>query len=206
MTEERKQWALLGQLLLASGAITEDDLREALYRQGLTGEQLGQVLLSMGAIAPRQLERALHAQARLRGKPASERPLILVVDDDPEIGALLVDILEGAGYRVGIAADEGEGIAAIMSPDGCRPALIILDLGLPRYGGIDFLTILRKTGITSRVPVIVLTGRPDLEADIRSRGLDISRFLAKPISARRLLSVVEDVLDEVSAGASAGTA
>ena len=186
--------ALLGQLLLASGAITAEDLHEALYRQKVSGEQIGQVLLEMGALAPRQLERALHAQNRLRGKPSQDRAFVLVIDDDPEIGALLGDILEGAGYRVGIASDESEAIAAIMAPDGCNPALIVLDLGLPRYGGVEFLTILRKSGTTNRIPVIVLTGRPDLEADIRARGLQISEFLAKPISARKLLEIVEHVL------------
>lgn len=195
---------LLGQLLLASGAITSEDLNEALYRQKVSGEQLGQVLLEMGALAPRQLERALHAQNRLRGKPAQDRAFILVIDDDPEIGALLGDILEGAGYRVGIACDESEAIAAIMAPDGCNPALIVLDLGLPRYGGIEFLTILRKSGATNRIPVIVLTGRPDLEADISARGLQISAFLAKPVSARKLLQVVEDVLSRDRKGASIG--
>jgi len=191
---DHEECALLGQLLLSSGAITESDLEEALSRQRLTGEQLGQVLVSMGALAPRQLERALQTQARLRGKAGEERKFILVIDDDPEVGALLGDILEGAGYRVGVAGDEGEAIAAIMAPDGGRPALVVLDLGLPRYGGIEFLTILRKNGATCRLPVVVLTGRPDLEEEIKERGLKISAFLGKPISARRLLAVVESVL------------
>ena len=52
---EHEACALLGQLLLASGAITPEDLNEALYRQKVSGEQLGQVLLGMGALAPRQL-------------------------------------------------------------------------------------------------------------------------------------------------------
>jgi len=193
---ENDECALLGQLLLASGAITREDIQEALYRQKVSGEQLGQVLVEMGALAPRQLERALQTQSRLRGKPAQERAFVLVIDDDPEIGALLGDILEGAGYRVGIASDESEAIAAIMAPNGCSPALIVLDLGLPQYGGIEFLTILRKSGATNRLPVIVLTGRPDLEADIAARGLQISEFLAKPVSARKLLEVVESVLSK----------
>jgi len=191
---EQREFALLGQLLLANETITEEDLHEALRRQRLTSEHIGQILVDMGALAPRQLERALHAQRRLRGDPAQNRQYVLVVDDDPEVGALLGDILEGAGYRVGVAADEGEAVAAIMAPDCDWPALIVLDLGLPRYGGVEFLTILRRNGLTSRIPVVVLTGRPDLESDIRDRGLEISEFLAKPVSARKLLAVVDSVL------------
>lgn len=202
MTEEHV-FGLLGQLLLASGAITKDDLEEALYRQRLTGGQLGQVLLDMGALAPRQLERALQAQGRLRGKSTGDRQFVLVIDDDPEVGALLGDIMEGAGYRVGVAADEGEGIAAIMAPDGCRPSLVVLDLGLPYYGGVEFLTILRKNGATSHIPVIILTGRPDLEPEVRARGLEISAFLAKPVSARTLLETVATALASATAPAPA---
>jgi CheY-like chemotaxis protein len=193
---EPHEFALLGQLLLAGEQITAEDLREALRRQQVSGDPLGQILVAMGALAPRQLERALQTQSRLRGRTNQDRPYVLVIDDDPEVGALLVDVLEGSGYRVGIAADEAEAIAAIMAPDCDWPNLIVLDLGLPRYGGIEFLTILRKNGLTNRIPVIVLTGRPDLEPDIQERGLEISYFLAKPVSARRLLEVVRGVLAE----------
>lgn len=204
--DEQPHCTLLGQLLLARGAITQEDLKEALYRQKTTGQQLGQVLLEMGALAPRQLERALQAQCRLLGKPAPDRAFVLVIDDDPEIGALLRDILEGAGYRIGIAADEAEGVAAIMAPDGCCPDLIVLDLGLPRYGGIEFLTILRKSGATGKTPVVVLTGQPFLEEEIKRRGLQISAFLAKPVSARRLLETVESALgaDQLASPAPVG--
>lgn len=195
MSEERN-CALLGQLLLASGAITPEDLREALHQQRTAGKPLGETLLAMGALAPRQLERALQSQRRLRGKDSRSQVFILVIDDDPEIGALLADILEGAGHRVGVASDEAEAVAAIMAPDGERPSLIVLDLGLPKYGGIEFLTVLRKNGATTDIPVVVLTGRPDLEPEIAARGLEISQLLAKPVSARKLVGVVQAALEE----------
>ena len=203
--DNERNCALLGQLLLASGAITPQDLQEALHRQRTTGEPLGQMLLQMGALAPRQLERALQSQRRLRGKTDGDRAFVLVIDDDPEIGALLADILEGAGYRVGVASDEAEAVAAIMAPDGRRPSLIVLDLGLPKYGGIEFLTVLRRNGTTSEIPVIVLTGRPDLEPEITARGLKISELLAKPVSARKLVGVVEATLEEARAASTLST-
>jgi CheY-like chemotaxis protein len=203
MMSEHGESILLGQLLLANGAITPEDLGEAMHRQTRSGEPLGRILIGMGALAPRQLERALHAQKRLRGKDTPDRLYVLVIDDDPEVGALLADVLEGAGYRVGVAADESEAVAAIMAPDGHRPALIVLDLGLPRYGGVEFLTVLRKNGPTMRTPVVILTGRPDGEDEIHARGLEISQFLAKPVSARRLVEVVEAALRAETAPAAA---
>jgi CheY-like chemotaxis protein len=188
--------ALLGQLLLVSEAITPEELREALRRQESSGQRLGDVLQEMGAVAPRQLERALRAQARLRGRPDSDRAFILVVDDDPEVGAVVGDILQGAGYRVGVAQDEGEALAALLAPEPPGPAAIVLDLGLPQTGGIELLTMLRKMADTHSLPVVVLTGRPDLEENLRERGLSISAFLAKPVSARLLLQVVEAAVRE----------
>jgi len=182
--------ALLGQLLLNAEVITAEELREALRRQESSGHLLGDILVEMGAVAPRQLERALRAQARLRGRPDSTRSFILVVDDDPEVGAVVGDILEGAGYRVGVAQNEAEALAALMAP-GPVPSAVVLDLGLPQTGGIELLTMLRKMGGTQSLPVVVLTGRPDLESKLRERGLAISGLLAKPVAARQLLATVE---------------
>jgi CheY-like chemotaxis protein len=185
---------LLGRLLIASGAITPEDLQEALYQQKHCDKPIGEILVAMGALAPRQLERALRAQARLRGRPSPDRAFLLVVDDDPEVGAIVGDILAGAGYRVGVAQNEAEAIAAVFAEDGQRPALIVLDLGLPEYGGLEFLTLLRKNGETRNTPVVILTGRPDLEDKVRNSGLPISAFVAKPVAARSLLKIVEAAL------------
>ncbi len=189
---------LLGQLLVGSGMITPEELQQALIHQEATGQRLGDVLQDMGAVDPTSLERALRAQARLRGRTDSTRPFILVVDDDPEIGALLADILQGAGYRVGIAQDGSEALAALLSTDLPGVAAIVLDLGLPNTGGIELLAVLRKTESTHKLPVVVLTGRPDLESTLRERGLTFSAFLAKPISARKLLEIIETAVTGTS--------
>jgi len=196
LMSECQTYALLGQLLLAAEMITAEELREAIHRQKSSGQRLGDILLDMGSITQRQLERSLRAQARLRGRPDEDRYFVLVVDDDLEVGAVVGDILEGAGYRVGIAQNESEALAAILASDQPRPAALVLDLGLPEHGGIELLSILRKTGETASLPVIVLTGRPDLEPKIRERGLAISAFVAKPVSARQLLQVVEAAVRE----------
>ena len=191
---EKESCALLGQLLVVGEIITPEELRDAVRRQQSSGERLGEILMSMGAVAPRQLERALRVQARLRGKPEPGRPFILVVDDDTEVGAVVADVLSGGGYRIGVAQNEAEAMASVTAQDPCAPALLVLDLGLPEYGGIELLARLRKAGETRDLPVVILTGRPELEATIRERGLAINAFLPKPVSARELLEVVERVI------------
>jgi CheY-like chemotaxis protein len=187
--------ALLGQLLLTSGAISEEKLGEALREQAQTGEPLGKILNRMGIISQQLLDRALRAQARLRGKTTSEGTFLLVVDDDPEVGAVLAEILEGAGYRVGVAENAWEASAAVMVPAPYRPALVVLDMGLPGRSGVDFLQSVRESQSRS-VPVVVLTGRPDTLSEIERRGLTISQFLTKPTPARKLLEAVETALSE----------
>ncbi|MFB3882232.1 MAG: response regulator [Armatimonadota bacterium] len=197
--------ALLGQILLTSSVINEQQLSEALRRQQSTGELFTEVLLAMRAVTPEQLERALRCQARLRGRPEARHPFILVVDDDPEVGAVVGEILEGAGYRVGIAQNAAEALAALLAPDPPPPAALVLDLGLPQTSGVELLGMLREMSETRSLPVVILTGRPDLEPQLRGRGLAISAFLAKPTSARQLLGTVESAIRESAlSGAAAG--
>jgi CheY-like chemotaxis protein len=176
----------LGQLLIALGTVSSADLGEALGRQETIQEPLAKVLVEMELVHPDQLERAVRIQARLRGKENR--------DDDPEIGALLCEILEGAGYRVGVAESTMEAEVAALPPSELHPSLIVLDMGLPGTGGLGFLARLREEPTTRDIPVIVLTGNPDAEAEISGRGLAISEFLAKPVPARQLLESVRSVL------------
>lgn len=204
--DERESYPLLGQLLMASGAVTPEELQEALRKQETSGELLGQILVGMAALEPGQLEHALRAQARLRGRAERSGQFVLVVDDDPEVGACVGDILEGAGYRVGIAQSEAEVFAATMACDVCPPALIVLDLGLWQRDGIEVLSALRENRATSDIPVVVLTGHPDLEPEIRRRQLQISDYLVKPVPVRRLLAAVESALSASSTVTRAPTA
>jgi CheY-like chemotaxis protein len=196
---EHPSRSLLGQLLLDDGLIAPAQLAEALKRQTESQAPLGRILVDMGALSPRQLEATLRRQARLRGTPGAVGRFILVVDDDPEVSAVVRDILVGAGYRVGVADNETEAVGRALASDEARPALIMLDLGLPGPGGIELLAWLREQEHTRELPVVVLTGNPDLEHEIQQRQLHINRFLAKPVAASRIIEVVETVLAEASA-------
>jgi CheY-like chemotaxis protein len=188
--------------MVATGAITEEELREALRRHEATGNPLGQILVAMGAATENQLEHALKVQSRLRGRSDAKRSFILVVDDDPEVGAILADILEGAGFCVGVAEDTTEAGVVLLAPDGPNPSAAVLDLGLPGDGGVDLLARLRDNEKTCSLPVVILTGRPDLAERIQERGLTISALLAKPVPARQLIEVVEAAARQMNSAAS----
>jgi two-component system, OmpR family, response regulator len=123
----------------------------------------------------------------------SERPHILVVDDDREIGALLNSFLGSQGFRV---TTVGDGPAMRAAVEAVAPDLVILDLMLPGEDGLSLCRFLRDT---RRLPVIMLTAMGS-ETD-RVVGLEMGAddYLAKPFSTRELLARIKAVLRRVAA-------
>lgn len=113
---------------------------------------------------------------------------ILIVDDDPEICALLTQFLTPHGFRVCTAGDGTAMRAALREGD---IDLVILDLMLPGEDGLSLCRFIREN---SRLPVIMLTAMGD-ETD-RVVGLEMGAddYLAKPFSTRELLARIKAVL------------
>jgi DNA-binding response OmpR family regulator len=118
-------------------------------------------------------------------------PLILVVEDDPDILALMVTALAGQGYRVAAAQDGEEALAAARRD---RPDLIILDLMLPRMNALQFRAEQRRDAGLSSIPIICLSGASHAATvalelgtdDCLSKPVDLDRLL--PLISKRLLS------------------
>jgi two-component system phosphate regulon response regulator PhoB len=110
---------------------------------------------------------------------ATER--ILVVDDEPDIVALVAYHLAKAGYRVATAANGHDALAAARRE---RPALLVLDLMLPGMSGFDVLTELRADAATRDVAVLLLTARKEEPDRIQGLSLGADDYLTKPFSRR----------------------
>ena len=108
---------------------------------------------------------------------------ILVVDDDADIRASLSDLLSAEGFEVATAEDGQTALECLSKLS--RPCLILLDLGMPRMDGWEFLSRLNGKGGGRRVPVVLLSGL----AYIRDAP-GVADFLAKPIRPDRLLECV----------------
>jgi two-component system alkaline phosphatase synthesis response regulator PhoP len=113
---------------------------------------------------------------------------ILVVDDEPKIVKTVRAYLEDAGFRV-VTAGDGQTALTVYRHE--KPALVVLDLGLPALDGLDVARTLRRD---SSVPIIMLTARVD-EAD-RLIGLELGAddYVTKPFSPRELVARVRAVL------------
>ncbi|HEX9165786.1 MAG TPA: response regulator transcription factor [Gemmatimonadales bacterium] len=129
---------------------------------------------------------------------------ILVVDDEPDITALVAYHLARAGYRVSTAATGAE---AVRSATEERPDLVILDLMLPGVSGYDVLADLRSREATRDVGVILLTARREEADRIRGLSLGADDYLTKPFSPQELILRVAAVLRRLQAPAvAAGSA
>lgn len=127
-------------------------------------------------------------------------PIILVVEDEPKLGQLLVDYLEAADYRTHWLT-RGDGVIDYLQSE--RADLVLLDLMLP---GRDGLSVCRDLRRFSDVPVIMITAKTE-EID-RLLGLEISAddYICKPYSPREVVARVKAILRRSGSRAPAGQA
>ena len=116
---------------------------------------------------------------------------ILVVEDDPDIAALVARYLEKAGFTVDIASTGRDALTAMAARP---PSLLVLDLMLPQVDGLEICRAVRANERTADVPIIILTARAE-ESD-RIVGLEIGAddYMAKPFSPNELVARVRALL------------
>ena len=122
---------------------------------------------------------------------------ILLVDDEPDIAALIAYHMLKAGYRISAASGGAEAIAMARHE---RPALIVLDLMLPGISGYDVLQTLRGEAPTRDIAIILLTARQEEQDRIRGLSLGADDYLTKPFSPQELVLRAGAILRRVNAG------
>jgi PAS domain S-box-containing protein len=119
--------------------------------------------------------------------PESERPMVLVVEDDSETAKVIHDLLQGEGYGVGIAPD---GATALARLDADQIDVVLLDLMLPDVSGLDVCQQVRGRETATYLPIIMLTalaGEAEKHAGFAAGADD---YVAKPFE-------IDDLLDRV---------
>ncbi|MGQ0538545.1 MAG: response regulator [Gemmatimonadaceae bacterium] len=122
-------------------------------------------------------------------QPSLER--VLVVDDEPDILALVAYHLVRAGYRVSTASSGPDALAMARSE---KPTLVVLDLMLPGMSGFAVLEALRADAGTRDVAVLMLTARKDEPDRIRGLSLGADDYLTKPFSPQELVLRIGAIL------------
>jgi two-component system, OmpR family, KDP operon response regulator KdpE len=111
-----------------------------------------------------------------------DKPLVLIVDDEPQIRRLLTVTLEANAYRVVSAVCGQEGLVLAAQH---RPALVVLDIGLPDLSGQEVLRRLREW---SNAPVIVLSVQDDEKGKVAALDAGADDYVTKPFNTEELLA------------------
>jgi CheY-like chemotaxis protein len=119
-----------------------------------------------------------------RPAPSDRAPVILIVDDEPDVLFLLRLTLEHAGYRV---EEAPHGAAALEAIGRLRPALIITDLMMPVVDGRELIQRVRGEADIAALPIVLLSASPDDRS-----GAD--RVMRKPFDPRQLMRAIEDLV------------
>jgi CheY-like chemotaxis protein len=131
------------------------------------------------------------------GRDASRGARILVVDDEPDLRTLANLALSQDGHVVVEASSGQEALALI---DAAMPDLVLLDLLMPKQGGMEVLRILRSKPATATLPVIVLTGIDDESTTRAGFEYGATDFLTKPFSIPQLAARVRACLTRTGSG------
>lgn len=111
---------------------------------------------------------------------------ILIVDDEQDLVEMAQRKLERNGYHVDVAFNGQEGMAKVQNEEF---DLIVTDVVMPIMDGFTFYKQLKDGALTSKIPVIILTARSNMEGSFRALGVD--DFLAKPFDGAKLLDKIE---------------
>ena len=122
-------------------------------------------------------------------RPAAH--LVLVVEDDPDLGDTIVTFLKEEGLEAKLARD---GDQAMRMVDQLSPSAMILDLMMPRRDGFSVLRELRADGRIANLPVIVVTAIFGLSERLYATELGAADYVTKPFELDELLERVRNVL------------
>jgi two-component system, OmpR family, KDP operon response regulator KdpE len=127
---------------------------------------------------------------------SSNAPVVLLVDDEPILLRMLEVNLRMSGFDVRTASN---GAAAIEAAEAAKPAVVVLDLGLPDLPGWEVLSRLRELDDLRRTPVVVVSGSDRDAAGDPGYAADVHAFLTKPVEPADLVEIVRRAIARTDA-------
>jgi DNA-binding response OmpR family regulator len=123
--------------------------------------------------------------------PNPDAPLVLIVEDEPEIAEGVRDFLQHAGYR-SVQAEDGLRALEVFFAE--KPDLVVLDLMLPKLHGLEVLRLIREEHNT---PVMILTAKGNQDDRLRGFELGADDYVVKPFWPKELVARVNAILRRV---------
>jgi nitrogen fixation negative regulator NifL len=153
-------------------------------------EQSSRVDEVLGREAVDELRARSRRQARVRAAP--DAPLVLVVEDNPDMNAYVADLL-GQDYQVVTAFDGEEGLNRALA---LRPDLILSDVMMPRMSGEEMVKALRDHPETAETPIVMLTAKADDVLRVALLREGVQDYISKPFTDEELLARVARLVAE----------
>jgi excisionase family DNA binding protein len=126
--------------------------------------------------------------SRAAGRP---RPLVLIVDDDPNLREFLRANLETDGYLVREAGSAEEGLAVLEEEP---PDLILLDVMMPKVDGWEMLRLVRERHGVESIPVVMFSGKVEDQDAAVAEERGAQAFIGKPFDPEQLLASTKALL------------
>lgn len=122
------------------------------------------------------------------------KPILLVEDDEVDVLTVqraLRDLKVANPLRV--AGNGEEALEILRDPGEARPAIVLLDLNMPRMNGLEFLRIARREGCVRGIPVVVLTTSRQDQDVVEGFDLAVAGYMVKPVDYRKFVEVMRAI-------------
>ena len=148
------------------------------------------LILDLSSLARPGIKSVLQKYSNAQ-KSASERKVVLVVDDSITVRKISEKFLTSNNYSVLSAKD---GIDALSVLEDHTPDVILLDIEMPRMNGYDLLQHVRQDERMKTIPIIMITSRTGEKHKIKALELGANAYFGKPYNETELLSQIEKLL------------
>ncbi len=123
----------------------------------------------------------------------ADKKIILVIDDETDLAEMVSFQLKAKGYAVTMASNGVEGLKVL---EKVNPDLIVLDINMPKMGGLEFYNKISTSHGKAKYPVLVLTARANLEETFKD--IEVDGFMPKPFEIEKLIIEVDRIVSRKS--------
>ena len=120
---------------------------------------------------------------------------IVIVEDHPAVRRVLTLSLQQRGYEILEANTGGSGI--VLTADE-NPDLVLLDLSLPDFSGLEIAKRIKQNPGTAKIPLVGLSGCTERELAVKSLEVGMAAYLTKPADTQDLVNVIENLTESRS--------
>lgn len=121
---------------------------------------------------------------------AEQKPLVLMVDDEPTILKIMGRLLQISGFELSTAADGEEGLAKVKAE---HPRVVILDLMLPKMNGFQVCEAIKQDPACKGIPVVIFTARNQPEDEERCRKLGADAYFPKTHATDDFIKTIQQL-------------